>query len=206
MPYAIPDGGIVQVIFEGKLLSQQMITVLHYQLDNPGGVTDGGLALDAVATQLKVAAGVHQEYLECLDALYEESTIKLQWIIPERHAYKTYAGAFATGQVPAPLVATNIAVAITKRSDGAGAHSHGTIHMPAVPLDFVTDAAVNAAGVLAYDSFRAKVIEDLVTLGSGTYHPVIFRRGLPGDSELIVATTLSLSLRTMHRRTVGLGS
>lgn len=204
--YPIPDGGVLQCTFEGFVLEQQMLSVFHYQLDFPGGLTDGLLAMDAVAIQVKLAAGLHVKYMLCMSQLYIGSNIRLQWILPDRRAYKSYTGTSPDGQAPTDIFSPNVAVALNKRSDLAGPHGHGVTHMPAVPIDFVTGGKVNAAGLLAYLDFGAEAKADLVTAGSGTYHPIIYNRTTPGDIVFITNTAVDDRLRTMHRRTVRLGS
>jgi hypothetical protein len=204
--YAVPDGGIVQVIFEGFILNQQMLTVLHYQLENPGGVADGGLALDALKVQLVGAGSLHEKYLLAISQNYSQGRIRLQWILPDRFAYREYIPPNTEGQAPTDTISPNAAVAINKKSDLAGVHGHGVTHMPGVPMDSVSAGKVNVAGLLLYADVGTKMKADLVTLGSGTYHPIIFNRKTPGEISKITSFTVDDKIRTMHRRTVGLGS
>jgi hypothetical protein len=206
MPYAIPDGGLVQLTFRGEVHGQEMLTVLHYQLDFPGGVTDGRNALEAMLLQVKAAGRLHDSFMGCMSQDYKTATIKAQWIIPQRYAPVDTIGNTTFGDIAQPCPSTNLACAITKRSENSGPHSRGTIHMPGIPSTFITDQELNGAGTVSYAGFRAELVNPLVTLGNGTYRSVIFRRGLPGASELVFNTVQRFPLRTMHRRTVGLGS
>lgn len=206
MPYSVPDGGIVECIFEGRVLGQQMISVFHYQLDLAGGSTDGGVALDALKVQLNAAGGPHAKYMSCMSQQYNTGRIRLQWILPDRYAYREYLPTNTDGQAPTDVVAPNAAAAINKRSDLAGIHGHGVTHMPAVSIDFVTAGEINAAGLLAYVDFAEQMKTDMVTIGSGTYHPIIYNRATPGDVVFITGYAIDNVLRVMRRRTVGVGS
>lgn len=205
MPYAIPDGGIIECTFRGTVLNQEMLTVTHWQLDTSGGISDGRLFLEAFCEHIKPAGALHGQFMACCCNLYVGGRIKLQWILPQRYAAMEFVPTFTTGQIIGQLVAPNVAIAINKQSENAGPHARGVTHMPAVPADFVTDGSLNGAGFGEYNALGTLLKTDIAVLAGNT-HPVIYNRSTPGDSQVIINCNVSEKLRTMHRRTVGLGS
>ena len=206
MPYAVPDGGICEVIFEGRLLNQQVMNVFHFRLDQAGGITDGFLALEGINDELNEAGGLHEKYMECMSRDYKSGRIRSQWILPQRWAYLQKLPTLIVGAVDATVVAPNVAVVMNKRTENAGPHSHGVTHLPAVPIDFVDAGKVAAIGFASYNAFKDKFLAGITTLGTGLMKPVIFNRGTPGNSEDVTNADINENFRTMHRRTVGLGA
>jgi hypothetical protein len=205
MPYSVPDGAIVQVTFSGKVLNQQMLSVLHYQYENPGGSEDGAALLDGLAEELNIADGLHDKYTACLSTDYTFGRIRTQWIIPTRYAYFEKLPTITQGQDAGRVIGPNAAIAINKRTEIAGVHGRGVLHMPGVSTTWITGGQLNVAGFAVYNTLGAKLIEDLTVL-AGTFHPIIFNRATPGEVAFLNNWVTSPDVRTMHRRTVGLGS
>jgi len=153
MPYAVPDGGIIEIILEGRLLGQQVMSVLHFRLDQAGGITDGKAAADSALLAIDAGGELHELYMDCISQDYNQAVLHAQWILPQRFAYVSLGPTKTQGTVAFPAMGSNLAVCITKRTDFAGPHSHGTLHMPGVPTVFSDDGFLLAAGRAAYEAF-----------------------------------------------------
>jgi hypothetical protein len=204
--YPVLINSIIQVTAESRALNQQMLSIFHYQFQSGDPITDGGAELDAFWDEFNTTENFPAIYANCMSNEVVDIRWKLQWITTVRYGYKTYFAVDITGGQASPLIAPNAAVALNKRSDFAGPHSHGTVHMPGVPVAFITGGQVNAAGTVAYAALNNAIDDPLATVGARAYKPVIFRKGSPVDSQVITLVTTDFNVRTMHRRTVGLGS
>lgn len=205
MPYSIPDGGIAVVTFEGRVMGQQMLTVTHWRLDKEGGTTDGGAFLGALLDAMAGVGGLHTKFMAAMSEDYTALRLRGQWILPERHAYVDRSPIEETGSVPSEIMGPNVAVTILKRTELAGGHGRGVTHMPGVPKSFVTAGTLNAFGRGSYEDFGGAVSAPIALLG-GDAVPVLYNRTTPGDSPEITGYSINPDVRTMHRRTVGLGS
>jgi hypothetical protein len=203
--YDVPDGGILVLTFRGTVLQQEMLSIFHYQLDAAGGLTDGAAYLDAFLNLVDNAGGLHEKFMDCMSSDYTNARLKAQWIIPTRFAYREQVPTITTGAVASEVAGPNQAVAVNKRTEIAGVHGRGVLHMPGVPKTFTTTGAVNGVGFGFYNAFGDAMQLDVAPL-AGPAHPGIFNRTTPGDFPILNNVVVSEKVRTMHRRTVGLGS
>lgn len=202
MPYAVPNGGILEVSIKGKFELQTFLSVFHYRITAAGGTADGDAAINAADAILNVAGGFVDAYADALhaDAILED--VIYQWIHPKRYHRVRKAPVTLTGHVAGTKMPPNVSGPITKKSVTATRHSRGTLHMPAVPASFVIGGTISNAGQIAYNNFALLVVSTGALLG---YEPVLFNRLSPGLSEAIVEAYSETTSRVQRRRTVGLG-
>jgi hypothetical protein len=206
MPSPVPAGAIMELIMEGRLFGQQIMTVLHYKLSDGPALPDQVAATNDFIVAAAAGGLVISKWVDCLSEQVVDITPRAQIIHPVRYAYQTNALFIAEGGVAQPSLPSNSAVAISRRTFDTGPHEHGTIHMPGVPSTFVVDGSVNLVGQPVYGSF-ADEMKLAITVGfDRDWDPVIFNRSAPETSKTIQDTSLKFPIRTMHRRTVGLGS
>lgn len=207
MAYPININDVIEVTFEGRLFAQQVMSVFHYVVTNPVTVPNGAEELAFLMDTLNADDGFLAQWLACCSNQLTNATIKVQKIAPLRFLPVQADGISSTGGVGSASMPSNVAVAITKRAEQAGRHGRGTLHMPGVPIEFVTNGSVNIVGAGVYDSLRAQILLERTPFGGAvTYQPVIFNRALPLTSQPVLNTVLRREARVMRRRTVGLGS
>ena len=205
MPYPVPIGSILEVAIEGELFGQQIMTLFHYILES-GTIGDGRqLALDALAA-LQAPGGLWTDYLLCVSQDMVNISMSAQWIAPTRYAYVTSAVGAATGGLAQASLPPNVSVALTKTCNNAGRHYVGTIHMPAVAKTSQDEGVIDAGAVVVYTQLAEDVPESIVLGGGTELTPAIYNRAAYALSPIITACQVQNTLRTMHRRTVGLGS
>lgn len=205
MAYPLNLQDTIAVTFEGFLAGQQMLSCLHYEVTAPTSTPDGRTALTALGNNLALAGGLSQAYLECCSAELNECSIYVQKIAPQRYLPINLAAFSPIGLNVNPALPTNVAVAITKQAEAAGRKNVGTLHMPAVPTAFIAESGVQPGALATYQAF-ATLMALQVTAGGVTYRPIIFNRAAPATSPFIFSAFPREFARTMHRRTVGLGT
>jgi len=128
-----------------------------------------------------------------------------QWLFPTRRARIVKVPAVPTGAIADAPLPPNVALTITKRSDVAGRHGVGSLHMPGTGI-----AGLNGGEWIPVylDSFGSLLtaLHQSVNIEFGqNLVPVIFNRTTPTDSVEITSANSNVTVRTMHRRTVGVG-
>lgn len=207
MPYPINLGDIISYTIEGRSYGQQVMSVLHYVADGAITSPDGQAVLTAALAILAAPDGLLDNWKKCVGNNLTNIQTRIQKIAPVRYRYVTYVPAATVGTAATPSVAGNLSAAITKRAELATKHGLGTLHMPAVPSGFITTGELNGLAVGTYADLQSSVEQEVAGIPGGLILvPVIFNRAAPLTSPQITQTQLQFSLRTMHRRTVGVGS
>lgn len=207
MAYPILVGSIAQVTFRGVHDGQEILTVLNYKVDAPATLTDGKAAIVSLNTNLTTPGNLFEQWQNCMSEQVSDMSVKTQWVFENRFAYVKVVPFINVGAVAGPSFPSNLAVAITRQTDNAGQQNVGTIHMGGIPLTFLLEGQVNAVGRPLYETFAAGSIQDIAAGGVGTiFRPIHFHRSSPGIALPLTGFVVQSSARTMHRRTVGLGS
>lgn len=206
MPYDVQDDAIVEVTIKGILAQQVVMSVLHYRVSDTGFGILGSAGLDDLQNKLFDVGSLMDKYTKCCSENLTEVRLVLQWVHPIRYAKQQYLGAFNSGQVAGDALPPNDTAAITKRSERAGRHYVGTLHMPAVPTTAVVNGNMNGIWQLPATDLgdvATQVIE--ATPGGARYHPLIFNRTAPAASPEWTTYVVQGTSRVGRRRTVGLG-
>jgi hypothetical protein len=205
MPYPIGNGNIVAVTFEGLLEGQQVMSTLHFRFDSFGPVPNGGAELDELAAVIKGAGGLFSKWLACVSRDTLERNIAVQLIAPDRFVRRVYVWTQPNGQAGTDAFSSNTSIALTKRGQAANRSNIGAVHMPGVPLSFVTGGLLNNAGVIGYTQLCGALVAPQGTT-NGNFVPVIFHKAQPLDSEQVLTCDPQLNVRVQRRRTVGVGA
>lgn len=198
-------GQIYRLTFNSVLNGQLILNTQDYRLEV---VPAGGTVFDAydiLLAHLQVATGVNDRYFGVCPA---NMTITSQWvqcIKPTRIIKKVFAlnEVGLRGDADTP----NIQQSITKRGEKATRYAVGGMRIPVgttaadIAIGFLTGAQFSALSSLC--------VELKKQLGNGTtemtWRPVVFNPSFIPNFTYVVDCVPQLTIRTAHRRTVGLG-
>lgn len=207
MPYTVGNGAILEVSIRGSYQTQRFISLFHYTYEVPSGTTDGVALINTIDPLFNsnIAGSVVKEYTDCLNqgAVLEE--VVYQWVHPTRRARIIKTPAVLGGVVVGDKAPPNIAMALTKRGDVAGRHGVGTLHMPALSLNMISGGTFTLEGQDLYGPLQTAVQAPLNIEFGENMVAVIYDRAVPANSTPITNVVNNVTVRTMHRRTVGLG-
>lgn len=206
MAYPVAANSILEVTLIGNLASQTTLTLLHYKTVT--AISDGDSAINTVNANINNAlpSCLVAYYLACCGAGFDLLAVRYQWIYTVRYLARTIPAVLTSGTAGSTALPPGVAVAITKQAQTSGRKNRGTVHMPGVPLDAVTDGSLSpGAGLTAYVNL-GKEIEVPQPIGGGTFAaPVIYQRSSPINSQQVIQTIVQTNVRTMSRRVVGRG-
>lgn len=203
---------IVSVTIDSRLDGQQILLCLHYAVQSiadPPGEVDLNTALDVFATELNAAGGLEELYANSLAQNVSIYWLILQKIHTIRYTHRRYTVAEPVGLITEDALTPNMAVVVTTQGEEAGRHNIGNLHIGGVPQTFVENGLVAAGAYAVYEALGAKLLEEYELDVDGTLvvmTPIIFNRVTPTDSPIRKFAYVQDTVRTMHRRTVGLGS
>lgn len=199
-------GDIITVTYNFDFLGQKMMNVLHYRNSATSTGENWPVLADAIGHAMvsgTLSPGL--SLLACMGFNANLTTVRVQKVSPSRFRYVdrveglpgTYDGA---SSVP------NIAACITKYSDSASRHGRGALHVAAIP-DGVVDEGLFTGGYLTLLGTLASKLSNTVTVSGETVslQPVIWEPVDGGVYYPLTQAVVRPEVRTMHRRTLGLG-
>jgi hypothetical protein len=209
VPPPITGDDVFTLTYFQTLDSQRILTVLHFRFSDllePDYVT----AMASLANALGIDAtgatgwgGVRN--FQSSDISYD--FLRVQRVAESRDVYFSQTLGLNGGFVGA-AAPPNVALVCNKRTVRVGKHGHGDLHLAAVPIGTVTDGIWNPVTVAnvasAVGSFLLDPFDDAVTgnaIRFGIYDPTPVFGGLQDITDVVGYN----QVRTMHRRTVGLG-
>jgi len=205
--YTVGNGAILEVSFRGRSLGQRTISLFHYRYETDADPVDG-IALINTANPLINAAGAGKLLKEYMTPLVDGFTMEevvYQWLFPTRRARIVKVPAVPTGAIPDAPLPPNVALTITKRSDVAGRHGVGSLHMPGTGIAGLNGGEWIPAYLDSFGSLLTALHQSVNIEFGQNLVPVIFNRTTPTDSVEITSANSNVTVRTMHRRTVGVG-
>lgn len=207
MPYGVVDGDVLEVSLNCAYGGQRVLSVLHYKLQTTAGPIDGLTTIDTFDADFNAAAGASfvKLYMDCMNPDYSLQEVVYQWVHSVRRARVTKLPNATVGTNVGTPSPPNIGAAITKRSEVAGRHGVSTLHLSGLINAYHTLGSLTPAGVDIYSPFLPKVFETIGVGGVSDMIPIIFNRASPADSVEITGASVRPTVRTMHRRTVGVG-
>lgn len=207
MAYPVLGGSILELTFQGLHDGQQVMTVLHYRYASQSQLPNGALALESFLETVTANDQLYDLWKDCLSAKVTDMKAKAQWIWSLRYAFMEKITLPRSGSVAGDAYPPNVAVAITRRGEQANRHNIGTIHMPGVPVSFVTNGLVNPGAEASYATFAQKCLDQVTTPDPvAAFDPIIYTRTGPALSQKPVGYVVQKNSRVMRRRTVGVGS
>lgn len=206
MAYSITTGAVLEVTFEATQDAQRIMTLFHYRLITSLPLPDGAQAARDALLEIQAPGKLRDQYAACVPDVIIDWHAYAQWITPARYRYEVGPGADWAGTVAVTPYPVNVAAAITKFGEQANRNNIGTMHMPAVPQNFIEDSVLTLQAKLAYDNLALEIPEPIVLPGGAELVPVLFNKLNPVQSVRITGAFPQESSRVMRRRTVGVGA
>ena len=206
MPYVVSPGSILAVSFEGLLYGQQVITTNHYVLS---GETpeDGGNVITEMGPLIDGGAGsLYGAYRLAISQDVIDLAIFMQWITPNRYAYRTFVPANQDGAIASEAGAPNIAQVVTRRGELAIRRAVSNLHLPGIPQNGYSGGFLEFTQLTLLEEFGQASVNQIPLTSGNTMKPVAFHRANPTLSEFLITQYGQPTVREMRRRTVGLGS
>jgi hypothetical protein len=207
MAYTVQNGDILECTIKGTLDAQVVMSVFHYRLDMPVGTLDGVATINSFNTKWNAGGpdGLVRPWAGAVSAQTRLDEITYQWVSAIRRARQSRTPVEALGLVVGTASPPNIACAISKTTDVATRRGLGTLHMPGIVNESFLQGRFTPAGRALYDDLVLQ-IPHVVNLDFGqNMTPLVFNRATPDLSVPITGALTRLTVRTMHRRTVGVG-
>ena len=198
-------GAIMEVSIRGRVDEQTCISLFHYRLTDGGANPTLQSLYDAFNASLNSTSQLADAYTAACALEYQCDEIRYQLITPTRYVARGYTPLDLNGDITGGCMPSSVSVAITKRSDIAGRHGLGTLHMPGVPRGFVQGSSLTGQAVTQYGYIGQTLLTPVQTTGPMTWRACVFQRTSPENSVIIVNSQVHTTTRTMRRRVVGRG-
>jgi len=194
------------VTFHGSFLGQQIITTFWYRLEV---LAAGGPLVSAIYTDIfnwfGAADGMKDKWVEATPGNYTLLETWAQCIRPNRYVKGIMTNG-VSGEMP-NSDASNISANIERHTDIATRRGTGGIRPPvSTHPDCIVLGSLTATQITKFNAIATLM---LAQIGNGTtqntLRPIIFNPSFIPDFEYVTYTAVKPFVRTMHRRTVGLG-
>lgn len=206
------NGQIYAMTFVGRLANQQILSTFHYRIQNiSGGTPSTKNVCDNLEAKLTVADGSGHSFagafLGVCPPQYNWYETWIQCVDPIRVRREIYTETAFDGAWPDDGHWANSAAVLTRRGDLAGRKYVGSLHVP-LPSEVV---AVNGVLPAPYTTALLLLAVQMQytrdQTGPITYRmdPVLWNRGSNPNYTIITQTIVQQTVRTMRRRTVGVG-
>jgi len=209
MAIEVAVGDYLQCTYRYLVAGQENLNIFHYL------VAEGAPAdFDDVATELWTdflsddVIGIQPK----LQAVMSEDVVitncDIQKIYPVRYAYKRFNLTGVNGLLASPVASPNLCWSITLQGDEAGTGNQGRKQIggmaeESINAGFISGAVNGGPGDAVTDWWPGSIFLPTATQ---ELRPSIYKRSNPATSVTITHTTKHNTVRTMHRRTVGLGT
>lgn len=204
MPYAMPNGSLIEATLRYRVNGQMCMGVFHYILGT-GSSTDGDAALVLMALQINSDAGLLGKLADVQAQNVSYPPIRMQMIYPTRYRPIEVNAYKSSGDITEDCNQQQSAIAFTKRSAIASRNGLGTFHMGGVPDTFISGGYTSAAFTVGLGALATAIRTNVAVSGGLTFLPAIFNRANPGNSLPFSQCSYQETARTMRRRVVGRG-
>lgn len=204
-------GDIFQFRMLGQVNNQSTISVFNYRVSSVVGAPLPGPIADAINALQILPAGAAGAALPCLPSNWSGGGVECQRIYPKALRSVVRSDVWAPNGTNASVANTsNVSQVITRRTDNSGRDQVSDLHLPAPTA---TAAIVNGFLSAAQQALLATYAPVLYTsisvlAGAATFDPVIYHKvvaeGQP-NYDIVTSFKVQQTVRTMRRRTVGLG-
>lgn len=206
MPIAIDD--VIQVTYQGVVFDQKVLTVLHMRCSTaPAGSPTTESVLQAIADYFSSPTQpLTMAYIAAAHPSFVLTRVRAQRVKPTRSIYfEALIGSNGTeGNAPP---SANVAISIEKRSLNTTRRGIGRVQFPAPPIEAIASGYVQDPWLTGVGLDFAQKLYGTVSV-TGLYASD-YRWCLPaGGADHgydIWDAVIKDTVRTMHRRTVGLG-
>jgi len=205
----LDNNALILVSMVGNLGGQRILGTFYYRVSTPPAApTAFDVALNALVSKINSAGNLADKYLACLGGSYTLEYVQAQQIAPTRLRYVT-GGVPQSGTFPDfDNTTANIAASIERFSAAPGNQGYGRIQMPLPDGQCIDGNLVDVNGyVTALDTLGLQMLQPITTVGTVfTVTPCMQAVGATGvDTYDLIGKRTQPTVRTMHRRTVGLG-
>lgn len=205
--YPINPGDIIEHILWQVYASQVLMNTFHYRYEGEVQIADGQTAMFHFNTWSLAAGGMRFKQRGIQVAALSHTQTTTQKIFPQRYAPEINATA-ENGLVVLPGAPQNVAASIERAPLEAGKGYPGRVQIGGVANELIVNGRINVPALPAnWDVYRFQ-LQTAVTpfAGEGPYYPVLIKPNPFGPTTRYVQrTSIKDTIRTMHRRTVGLG-
>lgn len=212
MPTLIPmpsPSPVIKLTLVGSLLGQTILNDMHWLLDSVVDVNvDYRTYLDDVHEQFDTPViGLYQRWLEVMPSNYELVSARLQVVQPTRTRFVDEAIG-NPGLLADPATTANVAMSIKRVAAVPGRTGVGRMQL-VIPNEVIQGGEIDQAYYVgALDNWRQHMEAEFTTATpAATWVPVIFGVNSFGVAHWspVISTAVLPTVRTMRRRTVGLG-
>lgn len=206
MPLAVND--IVQVSYRGTCLGQRIMLVTSWRVTATASINSVATDLQSVVSRFNqnLAGDPRPTYLACMGQNYTLNEVRAQRIYPTRSRFET-ATPSVIGTIAEDVTAVNVAGVVTRVTADAGRSQVANSHLGPPPPTRYSQGAVTIGYATVMSAWAATWNANLfTTIPVIDLAPTIFHRAsvTPKWSD-IIGSRVQTTLRTMRRRTVGLG-
>lgn len=201
---------ILECRVRGNANGQEMLSVFHYRVSAVSTLAASGPEENEFINQFASGGTLNLQdvLLDCQSSSYLCTGIDAQFVDPTRlvSISQTFA---SPGSVASPVGAQNVSAVVTRRTVLAGRSQVSTLHIPGIATTSYALGKVTAGMLASMNILATRMTTQLVALvGGGIYTPVIWHRKkfpLVGSSDIVNSTLVQETIRTMRRRTIGIG-
>lgn len=205
----LPANAIINFQLFGTLNGQRIITLFQYQNTNSvDPTTEYTDYLDAFRAEVNVALNLNDRFLACMPSNYVEDFERTQPVYPSRLRFVDNFSA-GGGSWASAASTSNLACSIERFSLRNGRRGIGRIQLPLPDGVYLGGKVTDHPYWTVLTALASQMKVTVVTTGPGVaanWIPVIHNLGnaQPLTSD-VNGAYFKDEVRTMHRRTVGLG-
>lgn len=204
-PITVND--VFRVVYFQTLFAQRLMNVFYLRCTvAPSGGVGYFSALESLANRLASDANHPVDnWLPIVGDELEFDDVRVQRVWPTNDMY-AQAHMGLDGSHADPATQSNDAISIEKRTSVFGRHGIGRIQIGGVPASQISAGKFSGAYQSLVETFANNFIGDIgVAGGLGTYRFCLFNGDAPTADDDYFDMIVKPEVRTMHRRTLGLG-
>jgi len=202
---SVTAGDVLQVTLVGDSAGQQILNTFHYGMATVTGTPTQAAVATEVTAKLQAAGELVDKFLGCMPPEYNLDYMWVQFVLDTRYQ-KSVFSIGSPGTSPQHASTANLAAVITRRGPVANKRNLGSLHLLYPNKDTgVANGDVSAAQLTAMDLLASKVILTYALATLGSIAPILIHGTSKLNAIPITSAFSQITLRTMRRRTVGVG-
>lgn len=206
----LPANSVINMQVFAVLNSQRIITLFQYRFDGiPAPGTDYTDYMNDFYSVVSGLGEILDDLYTCMPSNYNPDFVRLQPVHPNRLRAVDFPWVPNSTPNSNPASTSNIATSIERFSKLNKRRGVGRVQLPIPNTVYSGGNVTNGAYITALNNLRDDIPTQVVTVGVGTageWNPVICNTSA---SQILISSvdgaSVKTSVRTMHRRTVGLG-
>jgi len=201
----VSAGDVCLVTLVGDLAGSIILNTSHYAATPVTGTPSFTAFAIEMTTKLQSANNLVAEFLSCCPPAYTLNEMWIQFISPTRQRKSVFAigspGTFAQDATTA-----NLASVVTRAGATANKHNIGSFHVPYPNKETgASPGSISGALGTQLDLLAALLSATQVLATLGSIVPVLFFGNVNANASPIVSAFKQTTIRTMRRRTKGIG-